>query len=286
MISSDYIWAKTQTINRDRFAELLIAAKGERTMKDFAKLCNVNPSTFTRISKKANKGASSIELIQAIAAHAAPNSGVTLEALAEANGYTLTQKASDDTSPDSADTIPKTMTRDILVQALLDRGAEVRLGNIRYPFSKSMSLHPDALIMTNAFGSNDEIWMVDTLTISGSRINADPLAMKSAIKQKAFNFLSRFTFISMNKVELFRPTKYSMVTYDRFIFEVIVDEFRETNVPTDISVICLDPDSKCVVQEFIFPQFSGIIRPSIFDSLPDTTEQSEHEYINSSDFDE
>ena len=134
MISSDYIWAKTQTINRDRFAELLIAAKGERTMKDFAKLCNVNPSTFTRISKKANKGASSIELIQAIAAHAAPNSGVTLEALAEANGYTLTKKASADTSPDSADTIPKTMTRDILVQALLDRGAEVRLGNIRYPF--------------------------------------------------------------------------------------------------------------------------------------------------------
>lgn len=286
MISSDYIWAKTQTINRDRFAELLIAAKGERTMKDFAELCNVNPSTFTRISKKVNKGASSIELIQAIAAHAAPESGVTLEALAEANGYTLTQKASGDPSPDSAGSISKNMTRDILVQALLDRGAEVRLGNIRYPFSKSMSLHPDALIMTNAFGTNDEIWMVDTLTISGSRINADPLAMKSAIKQKAFNFLSRFTFISMNKVELFRPTKYSMVTYDPFIYEVIVDEFNETNVPTDISVICLDPDSKCVVQEYIFPQFSGEIRPSIFTQPAIDADAPTAEYINSSDYDE
>ena len=72
---------------------MLLLAKGDRTMQEFARDCGANPSTFTRIMQKANKGASSPELLEAIAENAAAESGVTLNALAEANGYVLTENA-------------------------------------------------------------------------------------------------------------------------------------------------------------------------------------------------
>lgn len=81
---------KTHDLDKARFACLLTAAKGKgRTMTAFAVECDTYPSTFTRIMQGANKGASSLELLEAIALHAAPDSGVTFENLAHANGYSV-----------------------------------------------------------------------------------------------------------------------------------------------------------------------------------------------------
>ena len=88
-MAKNYIFKKTHEVDKEKFAGLLLVAKGNRTMKTFALECGVNPSTFTRITQMTNKGASSQELIEAIATHADPKSGVTLEALADANGYTI-----------------------------------------------------------------------------------------------------------------------------------------------------------------------------------------------------
>ena len=157
MKKKNYIFKKTHEMDKDKFAELLNAAKGVRTMKDFSELCGVNPSTFTRIIQKTNKGSSSTELLEAIAENAAPNSGVTLEALADANGYTAEKDWGIKALKLSAmGTNIETLVRNVLVQELIDRNAEVRMGNIRYNFGKTMALSPDALIMTDAFGKKDE----------------------------------------------------------------------------------------------------------------------------------
>lgn len=266
MVKSSYIFRKIKGIDKDRFADLLLAAKGERTMQEFAKACNVNPSTFTRIMQKTNKGASSPELLEAIAQNAASESGVSIDALAEANGYDLSQ----DTNIKALKLqthIENTeiLIRNVLVQALVSRGEEVRMGNIRYNFSKSLALSPDALIMTNAFGRNNEVWFVDSI-LATPRIAHDtnhPIN-KSRAKQIAFDKFSRFVFISMNTVRLFRPSRFSLVVLDPEVFDIIVDEFGDTNVPTDISVILIDTLNNRLVNEYMLPHVTEGHRSSYF----------------------
>lgn len=281
MKESSYIFRKTHEIDKERFAALLIAAKGGRTMKDFADECGVNPSTFTRITQKANKGASSADLLEAIAAHADPSSGVTIEDLASANGYSVRK---DDrlrsTQLRSLYDHSELLVRNVLVQALLDRGQEVRMGNIRYEFSKSLSLRPDALFMTDAFGRNDEVWFIDSIKVIPrlvtSRDSTDTVIHKSRVKQMAFDKFSRYVFISMNKIDLFRPTRFSLVVFDPEVYDTIVEEFEETCVPTDISVILIDTLNNCIANEFLLPHTEKGKRESYFMTTAPTVDDREY----------
>ena len=281
MKQKTYIFKKTHDVDKERFAELLNAAKGGRTMKDFSEICGVNPSTFTRIIQKANKGASSTELIEAIARNAMPDSGVTLEELADANGYTVEKdngiKA---LRLSSMGANIETLVRNVLVQELIDRNAEVRMGNIRYNFGKTMALSPDALIMTNAFGKEDEVWFVDSITTSmdtkARSIN------KTSIKRMAFDRLSRFVFISMNKTELFRPSRFSLVFFDKEIYNLVVEEFAETLVPTYISLILIDTLNSTISDEFILPHITEGERKSYFMTTSSMVDD-EVEYLRSED---
>ena len=167
----------------------------------------------------------------------------------------------------------------------MDRGQEVRLGNIRYTFSKSLALSPDALIMTEAFGKKDEVWFVDT--IMGipriAREGSNPIH-KGRAKQMAFEKLARFVFISMNPVEIFRPSRFSLVVLDREMYDIIVDEFSETVVCTDISVIYIDLLNNCIGDEFMLPHCDKGHQPSYFM----TTEpmNDEVEYLGNEAFDD
>lgn len=281
MKQKNYIFKKTHDVDKDRFAELLNAAKGARTMKDFSGICGVNPSTFTRIIQKTNKGASSTELLEAIAENAAPHSGVTIEALADANGYTAERdcgiKALRLTT---MGTNIEILVRNVLVQELIDRHAEVRMGNIRYNFGKTMALSPDALIMTDAFGKKDEVWFVDsivtTMDTKSKSIN------KVTLKRMAFDRLSRFVFISMNKIELLRPSRYSLVFFDKEIFNLVAEEFSETIVPTYISLILIDTLNSTISDEFVLPQTAEVPQESYFMTTPSVVNDGV-EYLISDD---
>lgn len=276
-MKKNYIFKKTHEIDKDKFAELLNAAKGSRTMKEFSQVCGVNPSTFTRITQKVNKGSSSTELLEAIAENAAPNSGVTVEALADANGYTAERDRGIQVAMGLNTEI---LVRNVLVQELLDRNAEVRMGNIRYNFGKTMALSPDALIMTDAFGNKDEVWFVDsiatTIDTKSKSVN------KTTLKRMAFDRLSRFVFISMNKIELFRPSRFSLVFFDKDIFNIVVEEFSETLVPTYISLILIDTLNSTIIDEFVLPQASGASQESYFMTTPVATNEN-NEYLTSND---
>lgn len=267
-----YIFRKTHDMDKEKFAELLNAAKGARTMKDFSEICGVNPSTFTRIIQKANKGASSTELIEAIAENAVPQSGVTLEALAEANGYTIEKDSGIKALRlTSRGTNIEALVRNVLVQELIDRSAEVRMGNIRYNFGKTMALSPDALIMTNAFGKEDEVWFVDsivtTMNTKSKSIN------NTTLKRMAFDRLSRFIFISMNKVELFRPSRFSLVFFDKEIYNLVVEEFAETVVPTYISLILIDTLNSAISDEFVLLHLTDGEQKSYFMTTATTVDE-------------
>ena len=283
-----YIFKKTHDVDRDRFAELLLAAKGGRTMKEFADLCNVNPSTFTRISQKTNKGASSPELLEAIAKNAMPGSNFTLKDLAAANGYTL-----EENNPLSARTLinDRRLMEDIVqstvAQELLDRGEDVRLGSIRYNVSKRMLLSPDALILTNAFGPKNDaergLWFVDSIITHKDRSPSEG-AYASRVRNKAFNALSRFAFISMSTSDWLKPTRFSLAVTEPEMFDIIIDEFGEIVFTADTTLILIDSYNRRIANEFMFPLKGAKTRESFF--MITKPLNSEMEYYNKNEDDE
>lgn len=267
MIDKKYIFTKVADVDKELFAQLLMLAKGNLTMKDFADKCGVNPSTFTRIIQMSNKGSSSPELIQAIAKNAEKSSKVTLEKLAAANGYKV--KKDIGLKIDALTEGPQRaerLVRDVITQELINRNKEVRMGSIRYPFTKNLELRPDALIMTDAFGKEKQVWFLEALVIK--REGRDDKHVIYNARHRAFDKISRFVFVSMNKVELFRPERYSLVVFDEDIYKAIVEEFEDTVVPTDISIILIDPLNSVVSAEFMLPHKEKGNQASFFMTEP------------------
>lgn len=80
----DYI--RTGKADLEMLSQLVLQAKGSRSMNDFAGACEVNTSTISRIINMKNTTACSDEVLVAISKAADPSSGVTLEQLLAANG--------------------------------------------------------------------------------------------------------------------------------------------------------------------------------------------------------
>ena len=80
----DYI--RTGKADLETLSQLVLRAKGSRSMNDFAKECEVNTSTISRIINMKNTTACSDDVLMAISKAADPESGVTLEQLLMSNG--------------------------------------------------------------------------------------------------------------------------------------------------------------------------------------------------------
>lgn len=80
----DYI--RTGKADLETLSQLVLRAKGSRSMNDFAKECEVNTSTISRIINMKNTTACSDDVLMAISKATDPESGVTLEQLLMANG--------------------------------------------------------------------------------------------------------------------------------------------------------------------------------------------------------
>ena len=259
-------YMKVSAPDQEKLAELTLAAIGARTKQQFAMLCGVQPSTISRLINKSNKGASTEDLIYAIAKNAAPDSGVTLEALMEANGmapapdqirggslkrmYAYYERINGMTMKHF-----EAAVQGVVFDEMLSRGAEVRVGNIRYEVSKSLTIHPDILIMTDVIDGENSVWFFEVLMpylprYADSKTGTLDSRKKVNIKQQVFQKISRFSFVSMNKVELFRPKRFSIVTAEKEIYDLLIDEFSEMRVPTGITFILIDMDSSRIIDEF------------------------------------
>lgn len=261
-------YVKTREPDKDEFARLLKAAKGERTMSAFAELCGVNPSTFTRIMQKSNKGASSPALMEAIAYHAAPGSGVTHEAILEANGFTAVNNTfhTETTAAKNERAI-----YDVIVKELLIRGAELRMGDTQFKISKNLKVAPDILISTDIFGEKRKLWMMDVLPPYKTSMEDPARVWAMRARQKTFQIISRFSFLAMQGVDRQVPAQFSIVTSEEPVYRALVDEFSKTKVPIKMSLIFVDTEYRAVKDEFFLPQVDGSGVPeSYFRRVPST----------------
>lgn len=80
----DYI--RTGKADLEALSQLVLRAKGSRSMNEFANECEVNTSTISRIINMKNTTACSDDVLVSISKAADPSSEVTLEKLLAANG--------------------------------------------------------------------------------------------------------------------------------------------------------------------------------------------------------
>lgn len=250
-------FTKIHEVDKERFAQLLYSAKGPRTMKDFAMECCVNPSTFTRIMKGLNKGASSPELLEAIADNAAPGSDVTLEKLADANGYAIDGCVEGYTVPGieiskistlSHYSLSDHMLFSIICQELIRRDNEITLMCRKYSIGKNMMYKPDALIKIHPLKmdekENEELWCVEFF---------HEAFIYEKISGRVFELLSRFAFIGEDGGDNYKPRHFSLVVTDPKTYDEIVDDFGTHLFSYDLRLILVDINNGCIADEFIFP---------------------------------
>lgn len=255
-------------MNQDAFAILVKAAIGNRTQQQFAEACGVNPSTITRILQKSNRGASRPGLLQAIADNAAPESGVTLEALRQANG--LLHRAMSYQELMASGYIKKVQAT--ILNELLARGAEVRLGQSSYYINKAITFCPDIFVITDAAGEKGGIWLFELLfpcTTSNPIHEFDnhaKIASEGArfYRSKTIDTIGNFLLASMNPPEQTHPMRFSIVTAEPVVYSKAVEEFGETCVSTDISIILVNLTTGKVVSEWVLPKYCGETIDSYF----------------------
>ena len=257
-VENNWEWLKSHDADLDRFAELLIAAKGSRSMRTFAMECGVTPAAFSRIVKKLNKGASSVQLLESIAKHADPQSGVSMDELAAANGYKRILVMKDVFFPTEkrdlhyGSVAHERVARDILVQELLNRGASFRILPNKCSVSQYRFVTPDILLETDAFGKGNELWFVEC-----------PLGF-SLRPETVFDRIGRYLMIDISREKEQIPIRFSIVISEAAVYESIVHTFQQRVIPINMSFILIDRMSGTVVAEAILPHSESGQQKSFF----------------------
>lgn len=246
MPDKKYIWVKTHEPNLDRFAELVVTAKGDRSMRAFAQACDLNPATFTRITKKRNTGSSRTKLIEAIAANADPNSGVTLELLADASGYTrqevytVSEKISDKPLPPvSKVSTSDMMARTIVIQALARKNLDFK---IRPNDSLSTGYHcivPDLLIEITYQEGTHELLFIEYIP------------HYFTTPQTISDRFGRYTLTDAYKADNLPPVSFLMVVSDEELYNSATKLFSN-GVPIASSIILVDFSESIIKKQHIF----------------------------------
>ena len=252
-------FVKTHDVDKDRFAKLLCLARGPRTMKDFAIDCNTNPATFSRILNKLNKGASSPELLIVIAENAAAESDITLEALADANGYTIkegykptrfktnTSNRSVENNPDlctieKIDTSVtevtsakqnKMLSRAILLNHLLENYNSVTFENRSFSVGK-FEIKPDIFVKTTSCDNITDNLIVD---FYGNDI--------CNLAKLVINRLSLYYYVSITNNEDFR---YVIIAPNAFVYAKIKELFNSFTLLLPTSLFHIDCAANQVIE--------------------------------------
>jgi len=253
--SSNFIFQRYRPVDKESFAKLLSAAKGERTISQFASQCGVSASTFSRILNKENKSASSPELLIAIANNAAPDSNVSLTKLARANGYHFLDRAD---SPEFyyRDNVKDRMIGEALHFALEHRGIPVREVKHNYSYRVRNGLTKYHSITLKAqVHSREQLWAVDV---------ASTLPWMTGAGSQTFHLLSEMFTIALTTPEEKRPQKYFIVLDTLPYYEQEVERFTAFEMPIDTHILLVSTGTKSVKKECVLPRLGGWRAEALF----------------------
>lgn len=255
--------------NREELALLLKKAKGSgRSMRQFAEECGVNQSTFSRMGNQVFTGASSEKVLRAIAEHANPESGVTLDALMVANGMAKIVNSAT-VSRISGMEIEKRF-HFVLMHELKEAGDSAeRVDNMEFRTGMTFSCEPDIIVRSKLLETSNDLWAFDLL------LQQQPSDGEKNDRNNTTRIYGRRILDRMGRIlPMFfneeqgseRIGKYSFVIIDKECFSYIKAEFANYYVPFDMSFILFDLDRDVIEEEFIFKQPGGYVSVSVFNN--------------------
>ena len=275
-------YAHAEKPDPELFAELTKKAIGpDRSLTNFADLCNLSPSTVSRIVNQQFKTTSSDEVIKAIADNADPRSGVTADLLLKAQGRVPIQfiDARPDTKGSTVSSRKDThslgrrkasslglyhdIAREIIQTNLLSNGYQISVNNNSNIISiPSLQYRADFIVELAKGGSTLEFdkWVFD-IHMNGLR----PIMHKvSWIFGAAY-------------LESFRDRriKVSLIVDNPTEYEEVKKLLQTIQITDLVSIILIDAKKRCVVQEFQIPTKDGFVtKPLLIEQNQQSQEES------------
>ena len=276
----DYI--RTGKADQEALSQLVLHAKGSRSMNDFAKECEVNTSTISRIINMKNTTACSDDVLMAISKAADPESGVTLEQLLVANGMVklvpagtegavvspskivfgiadAVEDSNGETIQNSSSAFLKSATRflteskleesyrEILQNAFLLKGYFVELTpEAKMDWPKNKQYRADFAIRTNALlDEGIDTWLFECKSyITG--IGRGTIGKMNQLFAMAYMDSPREHGI-----------KVSVVVDHAIMLEQARDYYAGYKIRDYFSFILIDSVNRCVKDEFCIPRIDG-----------------------------
>lgn len=271
----DYI--RTGKADLEMLSQLVLQAKGSRSMNDFANACEVNTSTISRIINMKNTTACSDEVLVAISKAADPSSGVTLEQLLAANGMVKLVPA----GTEDAFVTPMQILFGLAEKAEENEGVSQKLlqGAKRY-LSEDRLLERSRESLQNSFllnGYSVELLPYERLNWPRNRQFMGDFAIRTNALQdegidtwlfdcKSYTTgIGRGTIGKMNRLfgmaYMDSPRKYgikvSIVVDHAIMLAQARDYYAGYTIQDYFSFILIDPVDRRVIDEFCIPRTDG-----------------------------
>ncbi len=226
-------------IDQDELISLVLAAKGPRSMRQFAEDMGVNVSSVSRIINGKVTEISD-QLLAKIAVFADPNSDVTIEKLMEAQGIVESVNRAALSERFEQD------CRRIVADELLSRGYKVTYSGSQV-WDRAKTTAYDFEIDTDAIPNGEGRWLFEVKMMSQySRypvgIGRTQLWLNSAMA----------TYYRGERVG-----RISLVIDHKAMFEQIKHRFSELMIADEISVILISSKQRKVIDEYVIPLSDG-----------------------------
>ena len=254
-ILSEYV--RISTPGKDRLAELVVRAKGpELSMSQFAKKCEVNPSTLSRIVNKKTTGKNSDALIFNIAENADPNSGVTFEMLMSAHGMKK-RNLNGKVDTEEYRAFEKNAA-DLVLSEIMKRGYKVQVpmtpqvyNALNYHYRPDWEIATDAVTSDNTMGQ----WLFEFWTMLGTE--------QQAIRKQTIKLRQKLLMVlGLYYMDEVKADKLSFVVFNRKFYKLLKDTLEGICVKPWITIMLFDMEQAQFIEEFTFLSPDGSVRDS------------------------
>ena len=254
-ILSEYV--RISTPDKDRLAELVVRAKGpELSMSQFAKKCEVNPSTLSRIVNKKTTGKNSDALIFNIAENADPNSGVTFEMLMSAHGMKK-RNLNGKVDTEEYRAFEKNAA-DLVLSEIMKRGYKVQVpmtpqvyNALNYHYRPDWEIATDAVTSDNTMGQ----WLFEFWTMLGTE--------QQAIRKQTIKLRQKLLMVlGLYYMDEIKADKLSFVVFNRKFYKLLKDTLEGICVKPWITIMLFDMEQAQFIEEFTFLSPDGSVRDS------------------------
>lgn len=282
----DYI--RTGKADLEALSQLVLSAKGSRSMNDFANDCEVNTSTISRIINMKNTTACSDEVLVAVSKAADPASGVTLEQLLAANGMVKLVPAGTEGAVVSPTQIIFGLT-DAVEEKQIESVSNELLKGARQYFSESRLEESCRESLQNSFllgGYSVELLPYNKMDWPRNRQFRGDFAIRTnALQEEGIGIwlfdcksyttgIGRGTIGQMNRLfgmaYMDSPRehgiKVSIVVDHSIMIEQARDYYAGYKIKDYFSFILIDPADRRVIDEFCIPRIDGTEK-SIFKKI-------------------